>query len=189
MYSGDIEWLQSIWSNYTRAVAYLEGKVDSSGLVNITGLRDWARLGGGGHNAEGNAIYYKVGYDLLVTILRAQIHKVVTNSVELAGYLNQTSQASAWARNATIFKTTFNDAFWLESAGMYRDNTTTTLCPQDANSFAILFNLTTTDAQANSISGGLEQNWNDLGSIAPELPDNISPFIGGFEVSFRKLSR
>lgn len=30
------------------------------GLMNITGLRDWARLGGGGINAEGNAILYKV---------------------------------------------------------------------------------------------------------------------------------
>lgn len=59
-YSGDLDWLQTIWTNYTKAVAFLEGKVDSSGLMNITGLRDWARLGGGGHNAEGNALLYKV---------------------------------------------------------------------------------------------------------------------------------
>lgn len=64
---------------------------------------------------------------------------------------------------------------------MYRDNDTTTLCPQDANSFAVLFNLTTSD-QASSISAGLAKNWNDLGPIAPELPDTISPFISGFEV-------
>ena len=60
LYSGDIEWLQTVWVNYTKAVAFLEGKVDSSGLMNVTGLRDWARLGGGGHNAEGNALLYKV---------------------------------------------------------------------------------------------------------------------------------
>lgn len=30
------------------------------GLMNVTGLRDWARLGGGGINAEGNALLYKV---------------------------------------------------------------------------------------------------------------------------------
>lgn len=59
-YSGDLDWLQTIWTNYTKAVAFLEGKVDSSGLMNITGLRDWARKGGGGHNAEGNALLYKV---------------------------------------------------------------------------------------------------------------------------------
>ena len=60
LYSGDLDWLQTIWTNYTKAVAFVEGKVDSSGLMNITGLRDWARLGGGGHNAEGNALLYKV---------------------------------------------------------------------------------------------------------------------------------
>lgn len=59
-YSGDLDWLQTIWTNYTKAVAFLEGKVDNSGLMNITGLRDWARKGGGGHNAEGNALLYKV---------------------------------------------------------------------------------------------------------------------------------
>lgn len=60
MYSGDIEWLETVWANYTKAVAFLEGKVDSTGLMDVTGLRDWARQGGGGHNAEGNAILYKV---------------------------------------------------------------------------------------------------------------------------------
>lgn len=65
---------------------------------------------------------------------------------------------------------------------MYRDNSTTTLCPQDANSMAILFNLTTSAEHADSVSAGLTQNWNNLGAIAPELPDTISPFIGGLEV-------
>ena len=60
LYTGDIEWLQNLWANYTKAVAFLEGKVDSSGLMNVTGLRDWARLGGGGHNSEGNALLYRV---------------------------------------------------------------------------------------------------------------------------------
>ena len=92
----------------------MQSKVDSSGLVNITGLRDWARKGGGGHNAEGNALYYKA----------------LVNSATLATWLNKTDQAEAWAENATIFKQTYNDAFWLEDAGMYRDNSSTTLTPQ-----------------------------------------------------------
>ena len=65
---------------------------------------------------------------------------------------------------------------------MYRDNDTTTLCPQDANSMAILYNLVTSPEQADSISEGLTRNWNDLGAVAPELPDTISPFIGSLEV-------
>ncbi|KAF8060223.1 Six-hairpin glycosidase, partial [Lyophyllum atratum] len=169
LFSGDTAWLQTVWANYTQAVAFLEGKVDSTGLINITGLRDWARLGGGGYNAEGNALLYKV-------------RSVLTTATDLANYLNNTALASAWSKNATALKTNFNSAFWLDSAGQYRDNQTTTLCPQDANSFAILFNLTTSDTQANRISEGLQKNWNDLGPVAPELPDTISPFIGGFEL-------
>ncbi|KAF8963232.1 Six-hairpin glycosidase [Flammula alnicola] len=166
LFSGDTAWLQNVWANYTKAVAFLEGKVDSTGLMDVTGLRDWARQGGGGYNAEGNAILYKV----------------LTTAATLSEYLNVTDLSAAWGRNASALKQNFNEAFWLESAGMYRDNQTTTLCPQDANSFAILFNLTTSPAQAKLVSDGLEKNWNDLGPVAPELPDTISPFISGFEV-------
>ncbi|EJD04901.1 Six-hairpin glycosidase [Fomitiporia mediterranea MF3/22] len=166
LYSGDVDWLQTVWANYTKAVQFLENKSTPSGLINITGLRDWARLGGGGINAEGNAIYYKV----------------LTNSADLATHLNDTSLASAYSTNASIVKSAFNEVFWVNSLGMYRDNDTTTLCPQDANSFAVLFNLTQNASQANSVSAGLEKNWNELGAVAPELPDTISPFIGGFEL-------
>ncbi|KAF9459381.1 Six-hairpin glycosidase [Collybia nuda] len=166
LYSGDVEWLQTVWTNYTRAVAFLEGKVDKTGLINITGLRDWARLGGGGYNAEGNALLYKV----------------LTTATTLANALNLTSLSTSWSHNATALKTTFNDAFWLESAGQYRDNQTTSLCPQDANSFAILFNLTTSDERASRVSAGLMGNWGERGPEAPELPDTVSPFIAGFEL-------
>ncbi|KIP05689.1 glycoside hydrolase family 78 protein [Phlebiopsis gigantea 11061_1 CR5-6] len=166
LFSGDTEWLQGVWANYTKAVGYVLGKVDSSGLMNVTGLRDWARLGGGGHNSEGNALLYQT----LIT------------ATDLASALNQTTVASNWSSNAAALKNTFNDVFWLPSAGMYRDNDTTTLCPQDANSMAILYNLTTSAEQASSVSKGLTENWNDLGAIAPELPDTISPFIGSLEL-------
>jgi hypothetical protein len=70
---------------------------------------------------------------------------------------------------------------------MYVDNTTTALTPQDANSFAVVFNLTMSLEQVASISKGLQKNWNDLGPVAPELPDTISPFISGFEVGSLQL--
>ncbi|KII90218.1 glycoside hydrolase family 78 protein [Plicaturopsis crispa FD-325 SS-3] len=165
LYSGDIDWLRDVWTNYTRAVAFLDTHVDDSGLFNVTGLRDWARLGGGGHNAEGNALYYKV----------------LTNSVDLANWLNETELAAGWATNASAIKAKFNETFWVPSTGLFRDNETTTLSPQDANSLAVLFNLTTPE-QANSVSEGLEKNWNEFGPVAPELPDTISPFISGFEL-------
>ncbi|KAF7321961.1 Six-hairpin glycosidase [Mycena kentingensis (nom. inval.)] len=167
LYSGDLEWVQGLWTNYTKAVAFLEAKVNATtGLMNVTGLRDWARQGGGGFNAEGNAILYRV----------------LLNSADLADAMGLPSLRDAWRANATALKTAFNSAFWMPTVGMYRDNLTTTLAPQDANSFAVLFNLTQTKEQAVSISAGLEKNWNALGPVAPELPDTISPFISGFEL-------
>lgn len=48
---------------------------------------------------------------------------------------------------------------------------------------AILYNLTTSTEQAAQVSEGLEKNWVEIGAVAPELPDNVSPFISGLEVS------
>ena len=103
------------------------------------------------------------------------------NSAELASHLNESTISAAWANNATALKAKYNEAFWVPELGMYRDNESTTLCPQDANSFAVVFNLTTPE-QAASISDGLVKNWNELGPVSPELPDTITPFISGFEV-------
>lgn len=108
---------------------------------------------------------------------------MLTTAADLASHVNATSLSSAWSANATALKQRFNEVFWLPSAGLYRDNDTTTLCPQDANSMAVLFNLTATLEQVASVSEGLTKNWNDLGPVAPELPDTISPFISGLEVS------
>jgi len=101
---------------------------------------------------------------------------------DLATTLNDSVLSANWSASAAALKTNFNEAFWLPSEGMYRDNETTTLCPQDANSMAVLYNLTTSAEQANSVSEGLTANWNALGAIAPELPDTISPFIGSLEL-------
>ncbi|KAA1466954.1 glycoside hydrolase family 78 protein [Dentipellis sp. KUC8613] len=167
IYSGDDAWLQNVWTNYTKAVSFIENKTGDSGLLDVTGLRDWGRQGGGGYSAGANALYYK----LLLT------------AAELAGYMNEASLHKGWALNATTQKAAFNQAFWDSEAGMFRDNATTSLHPQDGNSLALLYNLTTTPVQAASVSAGLQKNWNDIGAIAPELPDNISPFISGFELA------
>jgi hypothetical protein len=81
-----------------------------------------------------------------------------------------------------MLKTKFNDAFWDVDQGMYVDNTTTTFVAEDGNSLVLLFNLTDSQEKADNVSQGLTKFWNDIGSVAPELPDTISPFIGGFEV-------
>ena len=71
---------------------------------------------------------------------------------------------------------------WDDEQGLYIDNTTTTLHPQDGNSLAVWFNVTASDKQKARISEGLEVNWVDVGAVSPELPDNVAPFVGGMEV-------
>ncbi|KAK1231663.1 hypothetical protein PQX77_005203, partial [Marasmius sp. AFHP31] len=62
-------------------------------------------------------------------------------------------------------------------------NTTTALHPQDGNSFAVVYNLTTSDEQKRRISEGLTQNWNDIGPVTPELKDTISLFVSSWELN------
>ena len=61
LYSGDLDWVKTIWTNYTRAVDYLAGRVDATGLLEVLGANDdWGRVGGTGHNAPANALYNRV---------------------------------------------------------------------------------------------------------------------------------
>ncbi|KZT65105.1 glycoside hydrolase family 78 protein [Daedalea quercina L-15889] len=172
LYSGDLQFIQGLWGNYTKAVEYLAAKVDDTGLLYVTGTGDWGRLWMGGYNSEANAIYYQA----------------LLSSAKLAAWLNYTELADAYYINATRLKAEFNEAFWDDEVGMYRDNKTSTLYPQDGNAVAALFNLTTSAEQASRISDGLTQYWNEYGAVSPELPDNIAPFIAGFEVSAHFVS-
>lgn len=112
--------------------------------------------------------------------------QVLTTASSLAEAIDQPKLSSAYTANATRLKARFNDAFWMEDVGMFKDNLTDiNLYPQDANSLAVVFNLTLNDTQNSRISEGLEGNWGEFGAVAPELPDTVSPFIGGFEVRCR----
>lgn len=91
--------------------------------------------------------------------------------------------AAGYAADATVLKAAYNTMLWDASAGMYRDNDSTTLHPQDGNSLAVIYNLTQSADQVTNISQGLTTFWTDIGPVTPEKPDTISPFVGGFEVS------
>lgn len=164
MYSGNTEWLAKHWPNVTRAVEFIVDNLDPRvGLHNQTHQNDWARQGTGGYNSALNALDYHV-------------------LVSMAPLSRNDSQASLWRSAAARLKAQYNTLLWDEEAGLYRDNTETTLHAQDGNSLALLYNLTQTTSQATAISAGLERNWNDIGPVTPELPDTISPFISGLEL-------
>ncbi|KAF7333480.1 Glycoside hydrolase family 78 protein [Mycena venus] len=169
LYTGDLAFVELVWANYTKALNFLESQVDETGLadVPVAFQNDWGRDGGAGHNSAFNALLYRT----LVT------------AADLATHLGNPSLAAAYLANSTLIKAAYNRLLWDASAGMFRDNDSPdSIHPQDGNSLAILFNLTTSAAQNQAISKGLTQFWTPIGPLSPELNDTIIPFVGGFEV-------
>ncbi|KZP33078.1 glycoside hydrolase family 78 protein [Athelia psychrophila] len=168
LFSGDLDFVQTVWANYTYAVAFLESQVDSTGLADVSPsfASDWGRDGGAGHNSAANALLYKT----------------LVGSADLASKLGNTTLAAAYAANASSLKTAFNTVLWDATAGMYRDNDATSMHPEDGNSLAVLYNLTQSAEQNRNISEGLTAFWTDIGPVTPELADTIIPFVGGFEL-------
>ncbi|CAK7211939.1 hypothetical protein SEUCBS140593_001335 [Sporothrix eucalyptigena] len=164
LYEGDDEWLQTHWANITRGIEHIVGALDpTTGLQNQTYENDWGRLGAGGFNSALNALDYRV-------------------LVVWASLVPDAQQAALWTSAAEKLKTSYNALLWDSAAGMYRDNTTTMLHPQDGNSLALWFNLTATPVQAQAVSYGLTSFWNTIGPVTPELPGTISPFVSGMEL-------
>jgi uncharacterized protein (DUF608 family) len=55
LYTNDTQFLIQNWPKYQRAIKYIYDKVDAkSGLLNVSGNRDWARWSQGGNNTEAN---------------------------------------------------------------------------------------------------------------------------------------
>ncbi|KAJ7653391.1 glycoside hydrolase family 78 protein [Mycena rosella] len=169
LYTGDLAFVETVWANYTKALGFLESQVDETGLadVPVAFQNDWGRDGGAGHNSAFNALLYRT---------------LVTAS-DLATHLGDASLAATYLANSTLIKAAYNTLLWDADAGLFRDNDALdSIHPQDGNSLAVLFNLTTSDAQNKAISEGLTQFWTPIGPLSPELNDTIIPFIGGFEV-------
>jgi hypothetical protein len=166
LYSGDKSWLDGIWSQYQLGVNYSVGKIDSNGLMNVTGTNDWARNDQGGENIEANALLYHV----------------LTTGATLAQVEGNTSLASSYSSKAASLKAQINALLWDSSAGAYKDNPGSTLHPQDGNSLAVWYNVVSSNAQAQTIVNTLHNNWNNLGAITPEWNSNISPFAGSMEL-------
>ncbi|RWA12372.1 hypothetical protein EKO27_g2755 [Xylaria grammica] len=173
LYQNDTDFLAHNWDRYQKAIEYVYGKVDrASGLLVVTGTRDWARWGQGFNNSEANII----------------LHRTLTTGSYLAALIGDDTLSGTYTDRAVALLTAINTHLWDSSYGAFRDNATeTTLYPQDANSLAVLFNVTSAE-QDESISSRLVENWNDIGAVSPELPGNISPFISSFEIQSHFLA-
>jgi hypothetical protein len=49
LWTNDGPWLNSVYLKYKAAMAFIIGKVDSSGMLYVTGTDDWGRLEQGGY--------------------------------------------------------------------------------------------------------------------------------------------
>lgn len=174
-YTGDINYLSANWGRFKLGLNYSLSMIDSSGLANVTSSADWLRYGMGAHNIEANAIlYYTINLGL-----------------SLADVLNDTTMTSKWSTYAANIKAAANARLWDASTNLYRDNDTlplTQLHPQDGNCWAVVSNLTLSQAQSANISTALAKRWGPYGAPAPEAGSTVSPFISGFELQAHYLA-
>jgi hypothetical protein len=160
------------WDQWKLALGFSLSFIDDSGLMNVTSPSDWLRFGMGGHNIEANAI----------------LHYTIHQGIQLAHELNDTAPIANWTATAARVKSAANALLWDEDAGMYKDNETTTLHPQDGNTWAVIANLTAASSQAERISSNLVERWTPYGAPALEAADAISPFISSFELQAHFLA-
>ncbi|KAJ5617298.1 hypothetical protein N7537_002412 [Penicillium hordei] len=166
LYSGDRDWLSRYWDQFKLGIDYALSSVDTTGLANITAPSDWLRFGMGGHNIQANSLLYYV----------------LNQGLTLAAVLNDTSVQHTWTTKGRKVKTAANQLLWDPSSGLFRDNETTTLYPQDGNVWAVKSNLTQSLSQIRQISKSLRNRWGKYGAPAPEAGRTVSPFISGFEL-------
>jgi len=96
LYSNDLDFLSSYWSKYELAMTFITAKLDSTGMLDVTGTNDWGRLTQGGHNTEANMLMYRT---------------LITGST-LATWANQTSLSASWAALAsTLQASVYNHNF------------------------------------------------------------------------------
>ncbi|KAL1638186.1 hypothetical protein SLS58_008926 [Diplodia intermedia] len=172
VYTGDAAWVAARWANITRGVGYILAGLAATGLHNQTTRYDWGRQGAGGYNGALNALDYRA-----LTSLSA-----LASALDLDDDAADDT-AATWAAAAARLKAAYNAHLWDASASLYRDNTTTSLHPQDGNALALLHGLPLTTTHSASLSSALAQRWaaSPIGPSPPELPSVISPFTSGIE--------
>ncbi|MET0401594.1 MAG: alpha-L-rhamnosidase, partial [Cystobacter sp.] len=169
-YTGDKAWLDAIWPQYKLTMGFVLSQMGSTGLLSIPKpyTEDWARKKPEGENIEANALLYAA----------------LLGGATLADVENDAASAASWRAAAARLKTAANARLWNATTGLYRDNPTSTLYPQDGNSLAVWFGLTDSPAKNARIVRTLTSRWNNFGAPTPEKDDGgrIGTFPGSMEL-------
>lgn len=170
LFTNDTDFLSSNWDSYLRAMDFIYGKVGDSGLINVTGTRDWARWVTGFNMSEAQMILYRT----------------LDTGSDLASWMDDSTNSTLWSERASALQNATLSYCWDDSYGAFADNATTagqSVHPQDANSMSVLFGVVEPQSDAaQNVSERLTDNWTSIGPESPELPGNISPFISSFEI-------
>ncbi|KAL5327625.1 hypothetical protein ACEPPN_005326 [Leptodophora sp. 'Broadleaf-Isolate-01'] len=166
LWTADQGWLNTIYPKYQRAMAFITGKIDGTGLLSVTGTNDWGRVSQGGHNTEANMLMYEV----------------LTSGSQLATWAGDSASSTSWVKMAATLKTAVNKLNFDSAAGAFKDSDTdSSIHPQDGNALALLYSVPPSNLTL-SISTALTKNWISIGSLAPELPNNLVGFGQSFEI-------
>lgn len=93
LYSNDMAFLKRNENGYKKAMAFVIGKIDGTGLLNVTGASNWGRKAtDAGHSTDGNMLLYGA----------------LLSGVSLAQWLNETSLAKEWESFAVTLKSAVN---------------------------------------------------------------------------------
>ncbi|KAG8702624.1 hypothetical protein FRC08_003359 [Ceratobasidium sp. 394] len=167
---GDKDWLLqprlrvsgenvSLWQAAKHALQYSLKKLNGGPgselkpwLLWVDQKLDWGRVNQGGYNLAANCIFVRA----------------LQRMAALALELGELDNSHDWVELANNVKQAINLELWDERQGMYRDNTTSMLLPQDGNSLAVWFDVANSREKAIRISEGLQKNWNEYGAVAPE---------------------
>lgn len=184
LFTNDTDFLTQNWEGYQAAMDYIHNKLDyPSGLLNVTGTRDWARWQQGYNNSEAQMMYVPILRNKPAhTNQHASLYHTLRTGAHLATWAGDVALTNTYHSQADKLEAAINTHCWDDVHGAFKDNaTSTTLHPQDANSLALLYRVTNS-TRASQISTHLTKNWTPIGATAPELPETISPFISSFEV-------
>lgn len=97
IFTVDDPWLDSTYlSRFKPGMDFITAKIDSTGLLFVTGTADWGRIGQGGYNTEANMIMYE-------TLIRGS---------RMAAWHNDQDSSSKWAKMAVTLKSAINNRLW-----------------------------------------------------------------------------
>lgn len=101
LWTNDKTWLSTYYPKYKLAMQFMTAKIDSTGLLDVTGKEDWGRTTQGGHNSEANMLMYKT----------------LTSGAQLATWAGDSASSTTWNNFATTLKAAVNKLNYNVSVG------------------------------------------------------------------------